>query len=74
MFKSEEILTLKKLFMLKIKLEITQKFISSGTLDKNKDEASHLMGCESYFCTQKLHPRTRKIFDSWRPSFQAPKF
>ena len=45
-----------------------------GTLDKLKEGASHFIECEICFCTQKLHPRARKIFDTWGHDFLAPNF
>ena len=76
MIKLEGVLTSEGIFALKIKSRITNfiLFFYHGTLDKLEERQSHLMGCENYFCTQKLHPRTRKILDSWKLSFLGPNF
>ena len=67
MIKPEGVLISEEFFALKINSKIIKKFFHHGTLDKLKEEASHLMGCETHFCAQRLHPRIRKILDTWGP-------
>ena len=57
--------------MLKIKSKIIKKKFQHRTLNKLEEGATHLIGCETYFYAQRLHPHVRKILDTWGLGFLA---